>query len=263
MKKKGLILGLFTALIVLASCSKFQKVLNDTDNDKKLQAGIDFYEQGDYYKSLRLLEDVKSVYKATDKEEQVMFYLAQSYYKQKDYVLGSYYFNRFWKDFPKSEFAEEALFLSAYCYYLDSPRFSLDQATTIEAMKEFQIFINAFPKSKRIAECNNLLDDLRAKLEKKAYETASLYYRIGDFQASILSFKSLLNHFPDTDYREEVLFMILKSRFIYASKSIETKKKERYDVAIKSYNDLIKYFPNTEYLKEANIIQKNSLKYLN
>jgi len=263
MKKKGLILGLLTALIVLTSCSKFQKVLNDTDNDKKFQAGIDFYEQGDYYKSLRLFEDIKTVYKSTEKEEQVMFYLAQCYYKQKDYVLGSYYFNRFWKDFPKSDFAEESLFLSAYCYYLDSPKFSLDQTTTIEAMKEFQIFINAFPKSSRVAECNILLDDLRAKLEKKAYETASLYYKIGDFQASVISYENLLEHFPDTDYREEVLFRILKARFIYASKSIENKKKERYDIAIKSYNDLIKYFPNTEYLKEANIIQKNSLKYLN
>lgn len=263
MKKKGLIIGVFAALIALSSCSKFQKVLNDTDNEKKYQAGLEFYEQGDYYKALRLLEDVKSVYKATAKEEKLMFYLAQSYYKQKDYVLGSYYFNRFWKDFPDSEYAEEALFLSAYCYYLDSPKFSLDQATTIEAMKELQVFINAFPQSTRIAECNTLLDNLRAKLEKKAYETATLYYKIGDFQAAVISYESMLERFPDTDYREEVLFMILKAKFIYASKSIEDKQKERFGVALKSYDNLIKYFPNTQYLEEANNIQKNSLKYLN
>lgn len=263
MKKKGLFLGLFSILIVLSSCSNFQKVLNDTDHDKKFEAGIEYYESGDYYKSLRLFEDIKSIYKNTEKEERVMFYLAQNYYKQKDYVLGSYYFNRFWKDFPKSEFAEESLFLSAYCYYLDSPRYSLDQTTTVEAMKEFQVFMNAFPKSKRISECNTLLDDLTAKLEFKAYENANLYYKIGDFQACVISYENLLEHFPNTIHREEVLFMILKARFIYASKSIDSKKKERFDIAIKSYDLLLKYFPKTEYLKEANIIQKNSLKYLN
>lgn len=263
MKKKGLILGLFIALISLSSCSSFQKVFNSTDNERKLTSAIEYYNQGDYYKALRLFEDVKSVYKATDKEEQVLFYLAKCYYEQKDYVLGSYYFNRFWKDYPKNENAEEALFLSAYCYYLDSPRFSLDQSTTIEAMKEFQTFMDAFPQSERVAECNTLLDNLRAKLERKAYETASLYYKIGDFQAAVISYENLLEHFPDTDYREEVYFMILKARFIYASKSVDTKKKERYEVAIKSYNNLIKYYPESEYLKEANIIQENSLKYLN
>jgi outer membrane protein assembly factor BamD len=263
MKIKGIILGLMTALMVLSSCSTFQKVLNSTDNDQKYEAAVEFYGNGDYYKALRLFEDVKSVYKATDKEEDVLYYLAQCYYNQKDYVLGSYYFNRFWKDFPESENAEEALFLSAYCYYLDSPRFSLDQTTTIEAMKEFQTFINAYPTSTRIAECNNLLDGLRDKLEKKAYETATLYYKIGDFQAAVISYENLLEHFPDTDYREEVLFMILKARYIFASKSIENKQKERFGSTIKSYNTLLKYFPETEYLKEANLIQENSLKYLN
>ncbi len=263
MKIKGIILGLMTALIVLSSCSTFQKTFNSTDNDKKYQAALDYYAQGDYYKSLRLLEDIKSVYKATDKENQVLYHLAQCYYHQKDYVLGSYYFNRFWKDFPEDEKAEEALFLSAYCYYLDSPRYSLDQTTTIDAMKEFQTFLNAYPNSTRVEECNGLLDDLRSKLEKKAYETSNLYYKIGDFQAAVISFENMLDHFPDTQYREEVLFLILKARYIFASKSIENKKKERYTATIKSYNNLLKYFPETSYLKEANLIQENSLKYLN
>ena len=46
----------------------------------------------------------------------------------------------------------------------------LDQTNTYDALKELQLFINTYPNSSRIPECNDLIDKLRTKLEYKDYQ---------------------------------------------------------------------------------------------
>ena len=263
MIRKGNILLVIVIVVTLASCSKFQKVLNDnSDAGSKFNAAVEYYEQGEYFRALRLFEDLRSRFRGTPKDEQLNYYIAHCYYQERDYVLGSHYFNKFAKDFPKSKDAEEAKFMSAYCYYMDSPRGSLDQNTTMEAIKEFQVFIDMYPSSEKISECNVLLDNLREKLEGKAYENAYLFYKIGDYQASVIALENVLEDYPETEKKEFILYTILKARYTFASKSIETKQKERFTLAKTAYEKLIKEFPESEYLKDANNIYKKSLSHL-
>ena len=107
------------------------------------------------------------------------------------------------------------------------------------------------------------MDDLRGKLEVKNYNIGRLYYRMGDYQAAITSFENLLDNYPDTDFKEEVLYSITKAYFTYAEKSIESKKEQRYEKTIESYNNLLYLFPESEYLKDVEEINEdahNSLK---
>ncbi len=263
MVKKGNILLIILIVSMLASCSKFQKVLNDnSDAGLKFAIAVDYYEKEDYYKALRLFEDLKSRFRGTPKDEQLNYYIAHCYYQERDYVLGSHYFNKFAKDFPQSEHAEEAKYMSAYCYYMDSPRTSLDQTTTMEAIKEFQVFIDMYPNSQRIAECNKLLDILRGKLEGKDYNNAYLYYKIGDYQASVIALENVLEEYPETTKKEKILFTILKARYTYANKSIEAKQKERYELTKIAYENFAKEFPESDYMKEAKSIYQKSLTHL-
>ncbi len=140
----------------------------------------------------------------------------------------------------------------AYCFYLESPRYSLDQTDTKSAIKELQYFINKYPSSERVKQCNELVDKLRAKLEMKNYEIAKQYYFLDDYKAAIVSFENILKEFPDTKYREEIMFLIVKSNYIHASRSIETKKAERFKAVIDSYHKFASYFPaSSEYGKDA------------
>lgn len=263
MIKKGNILLIIVVVSMLASCSKFQKVLNDdSDAGSKFNFAVDYYEQGKYYKALRLFEDLRSRFRGTPKDEQLNYYIAHCYYQERDYVLGSHYFNKFAKDFPKSDNAEEAKYMSAYCYFMDSPRSSLDQNTTMEAIKEFQVFIDMYPNSNRISKCNDLLDKLRLKLETKEYENAYLFYKIGDFQASVIALENVLEEYPETNKKEEILYTILKARYTYANKSIAIKQKERFELTKLAYERFVKEFPESTYLKEANNIYQKSLSYL-
>jgi outer membrane protein assembly factor BamD len=144
--------------------------------------------------------------------------------------------------------------MNAYCYFLDSPISSLDQTNTYTAVKELQLFINLYPSSTRVEEANKLIDQLRAKLQRKDLDIANLYLKMKLYEAAIASYKNILKDYPDTEYKEEILFSILKSYYNYANYSIAVKQAERYQSALDSFNELVFQFPETQYLKAANNI---------
>ena len=263
MIKRALRLLVFVLLIVLSSCGQYYKVQKSKDYELRYRTAVEYYEAEKYYRAISLFEDLKAVYKGTDKDEEIQFRIANSYYNQKDYMLASYYYDQYVENFPLSERKEEVSFLSAYCYYLDSPKYSLDQENTILAMRKLQMFINQYPDSERLQECNELTDKLRFKLELKAYETAMLYYKISDYQAAVVALGGVLEDFPETSYREEIMFHILKASYIFASRSIEEKQAERFKVVFEAYDELMARFPESKYLKEAEDIYKNSLNFKN
>ena len=134
----------------------------------------------------------------------VYYYYAFSHYCMGDYLMASYHFRTFVRTFPTSKHAEECGFMGAYCYFLESPRYSLDQTDTKNAIRELQGFILRFPGSTRLDSCNKLIDKLRDKLEKKNFEIAQQLFHMEDYRGAIVSFNNLLKEFPDTRYREKI-----------------------------------------------------------
>jgi outer membrane protein assembly factor BamD len=160
--------------------------------------------------------------------------------------------------YPRGAKAEECAFQSAYCNYLASPRYSLDQPNTYTALTELQMFIDMYPKSPKVAEANKLMDELRAKLELKDFNTAKLYYRMERYQAAITSFENLLDEYPDTDFKEQVLYLTVKAYYEYAEKSIYSKRKERFEKTVEAYNSLKYLYPESKYLKELKDIDEQA-----
>jgi outer membrane protein assembly factor BamD len=177
-----------------------------------------------------------------------------------DFTSAAYYFKSFCATYPHSKYARETQYLSAYCTYLDSPDYSLDQTNSLSAIKELQLFVDMYPKSDTVAICNKLIDDLRSKLETKEFEVSKLYYKLEDYKAAIVSFKNTLKDYPDTKYKEECMYYIVKANYVYASNSISSKKLDRFQAAVDAYAILIEDFPQSKYLKDAETINKNALK---
>ncbi len=253
---------LLLLLVLVVSSCKFSKLLKSTDNEKKYAAAVKLYEEKNYSRAQQLFDQLSTAMKATDKAERIFYYYAYSYYYMKEYTMASYYFKRYSNNFPNLPTAEECNFMSAYCNYLNSPEYSLDQTSTKDAIRDLQLFINVYPKSTRVNECNDLIDKLRAKLELKAFRIAKMYYRMDDYLAAITSLNSILKDYPDTQRKEEILFLIFKSNNKFAQESIESKKKERLLKAIASYNDLATLYPQSQYLDEAKSLKTKSQKEL-
>jgi len=169
----------------------------------------------------------------------------------KDYILASHRLSQFYKNYPSSEYAEECQFLAAYCNYLLSPKWSLDQADTQKAIRALQLFAIDHPESRRIDSCNLLLDEMRLKLEFKDYKAAKLFYKMERYRAAQMAFSNFNRKYPASKKKEETWFLELKSAFLLALNSVEDKKLERIEIAIDAYVTFVDRFPNSENLREA------------
>jgi outer membrane protein assembly factor BamD len=239
------LLSIISMFFILSSCSEYTRVQKGKDMDKKLDLAIRLYDKGDYFKALPLLEELITVFRGTKKAEKTYYYYAYTNYKLGDYESAAYDFENFAKTYPSSEFAEECAYMHAYCYYQDSPQYSLDQTNTYKAINELQLFTDRYPSSKRIEQCNKLIDQLRSKLELKNYENAEMYYNMDSYKAAIVTYRNLLHDFPSTHFREDALYKIVKCSYLLAENSIEEKKADRYAETIKSNTEFISAFPES------------------
>lgn len=257
---KGIILILF-ALMMLTSIgckSKFERLRASTDPGRKYEQAREYFNKRDFIKARDLLEDLLVIYRGTDRAEDVYYYYAFSHFGMKDLDAAQFHFRTFADTYPNSRYAEECRYMAAFSLYRNSPVHSLDQQNTILALDAFQLFINLYPTSERVAEGNKLMDELRAKLELKSFENAKLYYTIGDFKSAVVALKNSMRDYPDTPFREEMEFLIVKSHYSYARNSIEARQEERYRDAIEAYIGFAEVFPNSVFMSEATEIKNDA-----
>lgn len=241
---------------------KFNKLVKSGDMDAKYAAAVKYFDKEDYTKALTLFEELMSVYRGTSKAEEVTYYYAYCNYNLEDYLVAGYQFRNYVKSFPNSKHTEECAYMNAYCFYLNSPEYSLDQIDTKLAIREFQKFTQQYPKSERIAECNTIIDNLRAKLELKSYENSMLYYNMSDYKAAIVAFGNHIKDFPGSKHTEELNYLIIRSYYLLALNSIESKKQERFKAAVDTYIKFVDAYPKSEYIKEAEMVYTSALKNL-
>lgn len=249
-KMKRILLIVWLA-ISFTSCDEYARVQKSSDLDYKLEMAIKYYDTEKYEKAYPLLDELVTLYRGTHKQQDVYYYYAMCLYQMKDYILASYHFKTLYQTFPNNKNAEDAAFMTAFCYYLETPKASLDQSYTYKAINEIQFFVNSHPSSQRIEECNMLIEELRGKLEVKSYEIAKVYYRTENYKSAVLAFDHTLSDFPDTPYREEAMFYRLDAAYQLAMKSITSLQLQRFKEARTSYYDFIDLYPDSDYTKDA------------
>jgi len=253
---------LVLASAVTVSCSKYNKILKSQDVDLKYTKAVEYYEKKDYQRALPLFEELIAVNRGTSRSEKTYYYYAYCHYGLRDYYLASFYFQTFTKTFPNSQFAEECAYMSAYCHYNNSPIYSLDQTDTKKAIDQFQLFLERYPTTTRKDTCNALVEKLLLKLEEKAFESAAQYYDIHQYKAAVVALNNVLKDYPNTKYKEDILFLILESNYLLAIQSVEAKKEERLRNTIKSYHNFVDSFSKSKKIKQAESIYGTVLQEL-
>ena len=244
------------AVLGLSSCGKFEKFRKSADLPTKYKAAVNYYKKKDFAKAGILFDEIMPLMKGDSTQELATFYQAYCDFNLGSYTLASSHFKKFAEVFSRSEFAEEAIYMSAFSLYKDSPNFNLDQTGTLAAINEIQSYLNNYPETKFKDDCTNIIKELRKKLEKKAYEKAKLYYKTSPFniaslKSSVIEITNFQRDFPDSDYSEEMAYMKVLAQYDLAKSTIESKQKERFTEASKFYLDLIDKYPQSAYLKEG------------
>ena len=266
-----LLISLFTL-----GCSDYNKVVKSDDYTKKMEMANAYFDKGltprikkngkpkktssgeikinqnTLIQSVTLYEQIYQRMPRTGEGELAYFRIGKAYYHAMDYYMAGYYLGSFTQRFPSSVKAQEALFLSAMCSVKNSPEFKLDQNETELAINSLQQFINRYPESNLVDSCNQIMDRLRLKMEKKDYEAVKLYIKMQDYRAAVASAQSFMEDYPRSKYKEEIAFQMAKNSYLLSLNSIEDKKRERIEQTIERCNTFAIEFSSSSYLGEVN-----------
>ncbi len=244
------ILLVFGLTILFTSCSPFQRVYKGNDVATKFNFADSLYQIGKYKKALKLMEQIVPAYRGKPQAERLMYIYASTFYEMEDYYLAGYQFERFEASYPKSDSVEVAAYKSAKSYAQLSPRYSLDQADTDKALEKLQSYINNYPNTQYRTEANQLVSELREKLERKDIEVAQQYLRISDYNPAISAFENFILDHPGSIYRKDAFFGQLEAAYELALNSVPQKMQARLAEAKTYYDSFIKYYQKEEELME-------------
>ena len=262
MKLRNLIVVL-ASLVSLMSCkSEYEMLLNSTDADLKYEAAFQYFNDKKYSKAASLFESLSVLADGTERGDTVKYYWGLSNYKFKDYYTAETNFDQFISSYPRSPFASEARYLRLDCLFRQTLRYELDQTPTYKAMNEISAYMLEYPSNVHMQECKDMLVELGNRLDKKAYESAKLYYRMEDYLASRVAFKNVLKDDADNIYREDILYYIAMSSYKYAHESVPAKQRERYLSFVDDYLNFIGELPESHYRRELDAVYQRAQRAL-
>lgn len=249
------------ALLAFASCkSQYELLLNSNDADAKYEAAFDYYNRGKFSKAASLFESLSVLTNGTERDDTVRYYWGLSNYKYKDYYTAETNFEKFISGYPRSPFTSEARYLRLDCLYRQTLRYELDQTPTYKAINEISAYVLEYPASTHMKTCRDMLVDLNERLDRKAYESARLYYKMEDYLAARVAFGNVLKDDADNLYREDILYYIAMSSYKYAQLSVPAKQKERYLTFVDDYFNFIGELPESHYRRELDAAYQRAQK---
>lgn len=245
----------FLASIVLASCSPLQKALKVDDTAYKNEVADQFYEKGKYKQAIQLYEQIEKKEGWTPNFQSMYYKYSKAYYNSRKWEAAKPMLHKFNLVYLNSPSREETMFLEAKSAYQMSEVFTLDQHVTYEGVQLYETFITAYPESDKKTEANDNLRELKEKIERKAFESARLYNKIGeytrDYNAAIVALDNFLLDYPGTVFKSEALYYKFDSAYQLAMNSVYSKMEDRIKKAIELHEDLIAFDANTKHKEDV------------
>jgi outer membrane protein assembly factor BamD len=259
-----LVLSMVVLGLTGSGCDPLRKLAKSDAIADKDTAAVHYYNNKKYDEAVFLFDELVAIYRGHPRAEEMYYYLSYCRYFMGELVTASYFFNDYAQKFPGSKHAEEFEFMTAKCYYQISDPYYLDQTYTHKAINQFQLFLSRNPNSKHKEESMRFLEELRERLAKKAFEQANLYFKIGYHKAAVEAFKILNNEYPDSKFREQSQFLLVKSAVALAGSSISSKRLTRYNEALEFHEKFVEKFPDSKFAGDAgnlrSEIEKNQKK---
>lgn len=249
-------------VVFMVGCGTYTKVLKSKDKDLKYKAALEYFDQGKFEKTLQLLEDVAPDFQGTAREDTILFYTADTHFQSRDYESSAMLFDDFRRRFGRSPFLEEAEYKYAMCFYYMSPEPNRDQTATYMAIAAINEYLERYPESIKKQLCLVRIDELQGQLYDKSYLNAYTYYKIGRYKSAVMALKNALKEYPETPYREKILYMTVKSAYELAHNSVASLQRGRYLDMMDIYYTFVAEYPESEYRPELDKLQETARKFI-
>jgi len=229
------------------------------------EKAMNYYDRKAYISAARIFEELYPLAIGTPLGDTILFLFADSYYNNHDYQMAAFHFKDYTRRYPGTERTELAALNAVKAMYYTSPDYNLDQFVTTLAIDEINLFIQQYPHSKYIDDCNEILDEMRNKLAQKDMEVVRMYYDIGYYEAAQIIGRNFLKTHAASKHAQEVLYILIKNDYDFARRSIDNKKYFRYKDCLEAYETLQLQYPESIYIEESKKVisdAKNQIKRL-
>jgi outer membrane protein assembly factor BamD len=207
-----------------------------------LDEGIKEYESHKHFNAIELFQSIVYNHPGNPVVDTAQYYLALSYFGNKDYAVAGVEFNRLTVNYPSSAYFENAIFMRAVCYFESTPKhYGLDQSELVTAIKLLEDFIIDFPESRLVIDAQTYLKKANTRLAQKYYQSAVVYRHIGAYIAAKKYYQIVIDDYTNTDYTPNALFEYAEMDLIIG----------KYAEAHTAFENFLTIFPDHELAEEA------------
>lgn len=233
------LIGLIVCLFY--GCHRENVNLREMTPEEQFAYAKRIFDKKDYYKSKTQFTIVVLNNPGGRVIEKAQFYLAESCYYLKEYVLAVAEYEKLIRSLPQSPYVDDARYKIGMCYYKLAPGYALDQEYTYKAISQFQQFLEEYLDSDLKPEVEKRLEECRNKLGKKIFKTGELYRKMGYYRSAIISFDKILADYYDTKFIDDALFW----------KGECHRKLEEWEDSEKAFHDLLTKYVQSSWVDKA------------
>ena len=201
---------LFCISILLSSCGISNPFDDNIPYKTRFDDGLAFFEEENYVKASQQFNIIVDRASHTDLGDDALFFLAESYFLNKDYDLALVEFEKLVSRMGFSPYIEKSRWRICETLMLLSPNFYHDQESSKKAISQIQEFLDDFPNSEYSKDADKLINELRTRLAEKNMETGKLYVKLKAYDSAIVSYKIVVNEFYDTKFFNDANMEIIR-----------------------------------------------------
>ncbi len=257
---RSIIITLFTLLILTTACRNKDLIRPGDPLNVAYDKSLALFEEEKYDDAAYGFDLVTRMGRGTNFSKDAQFFLAESYFFDRQYILAASEYERFISYYPQDEKREQVEYKLALCFYEQSPRYRLDQTPTRRAIQLFRLFNNKYPDSELVVESAQKIDELRNKLARKSFEAGEFYLRTSRYVAASIYFDQVVDQYPESKWAEQSLLKQIETYITYADNSITEKQVERYTLAVDNYEKFIQLFPQSKNRGNAESMYSDAIK---
>lgn len=186
---------LLLAILALTSCAGNDGLLKGAGASSDFTKAKQEYERGHFLRAIELLVTFEREHPGSQYIDDALFYLGKAHQGNHEQLLARQSFERLLRAYPRSSYAEMALFEIARSWYLSMRGPALDPEPTENAHTAFISYLRRYPQGQYRQEAQEAIDEILDRLAEKDYLNGRTYLRLRRTTAARRYFeKALATH---------------------------------------------------------------------
>ena len=199
------------ALLGAAACARFNPQAY-RDSESLYQASLRAFRRGAFDHAQAGFQKLTFDLTSRDSLQTLArFYLAETYFGQRDFVTASREFRRVSEESPEAPLAPTALLRAGDANERLWRRPELDPTSAQTALATWQELQGRYPDSPAAAISFGRIRALNELFARKEYENGLFYYRRGGFDSAIMYFRNLIATYPSSALVPESFILLVRS----------------------------------------------------